>query len=533
MASVAAPAGSGNPPAPPASPAASAPGSAGVPLLASKNKALLTVGVMGAMVMQILDTTIANVALPHMESALSATADTITWVLTSYIVATAIALPATGWLSDRLGSRNLFLIATGGFVIASALCGTAVSLGEMVVFRALQGIFAAFINPLSQTAMIDINKPEDQAKAMSIWGMGVMVGPILGPVIGGYLTDNFNWRWVFYVNVPVGALTFAILWFLLPSRPKATRRFDFMGFAYIGIAVASFQLMLDRGQNQDWFSSWEIIIEGLVALAAFWMTLVHFITADKPLFDRHLFKNRNLVMGMIFMVIIGISTMAPMALLPPMLQQLFGYPVVTTGLMMSPRGVGVLFTMWLGGQIMGKVDARIMISVGLVLFAWSLRMMAGWSLDMSYWSVVTSGFVQGLGMGLVFMPLNSLAFATLESRYRPDGASLLNLFRSIGQSAGISMVTVFLARNIQISHADMAANITEKTIPGLNIPQLGSLGAVGDSVFAYADGMINQQAAMIAYVNDFYLMAWISIAVLPLVLLLRRPKGKVEVVHAE
>ena len=505
----------------------------GKPLLETRLRPLLTVGVMGAMVMQILDTTIANVALPHMETALGATQDTITWVLTSYIVATAIALPATGWLSERLGSRNLFLISVAGFILASMACGTAVSLTEMVVFRLFQGVFAAFINPLSQTAMLDINPPERAAQAMSVWGMGVMVGPIMGPVIGGWLTESYNWRWCFYVNVPVGALTFAILWFLLPSREKGRRDFDFLGFALVGIAVASFQMMLDRGQNQDWFSSWEIVIEGLLAAAALWMALVHLITAKKPLFDRHLFKNRNLVMGMIFMVIIGISTMAPMALLPPMLQQLFGYPVVDTGLMMAPRGVGVLFTMWLGGQLMGKIDTRIMIVVGLILFGWSLRLMAGYSLAMDFWPVVTTGFIQGLGMGLVFMPLNSLAFATLDNAYRPDGASLLNLTRSIGQSAGISMVMAFLSRNIQTSHADLVQNVTEKTIPGLNLSQVDSLGSISGSVYGFADAMINKQAAMIAYIDDFYLMAWISIAVLPLVFFLRTPKGKLEVVHAE
>ncbi|HEX7694425.1 MAG TPA: DHA2 family efflux MFS transporter permease subunit, partial [Sphingomonas sp.] len=492
-----------------------------------------TVGVMGAMVMQILDTTIANVALPHMTTALGATADTITWVLTSYIIATAIALPATGWLSDRLGSRNLFLIAVGGFIIASMLCGTAVSLGEMVAFRVLQGVAAAFINPLSQTAMIDINPRERQAQAMSVWGMGVMVGPILGPVLGGYLTDNFNWRWVFYVNVPVGALTFAILWFLLPSRPRASRSFDFTGFIFVGLAVASFQLMLDRGQNQDWFSSWEIIIEGLIAVAALWVALVHLTTAEKPLFDRHLFRNRNLVTAMLFMVVIGVSTMAPMALLPPMLQQLFGYSVVQTGMMMAPRGVGVLLTMWIAGQLIGKVDTRIVIAVGLILFAWSLRTMAGWSLEMDSWPVIMSGFIQGLGMGLVFMPLNSLAFATLDQRYRTDGSSLLNLMRSIGQSAGISMVTVFLTRNIQVSHADLAQHVTDHVMPGFSISQIFQYGILSDAVFEMIDGMINKQAAMIAYIDDFYLMAWISIAVLPLVLLLQKPKGKVEVVHAE
>ncbi|WP_375250544.1 DHA2 family efflux MFS transporter permease subunit [Sphingomonas sp.] len=515
----------------PATAAPPAPPVAGQALLPVRHRGLLTVGVMGAMVMQILDTTIANVALPHMQTSLGATVDTVTWVLTSYIVATAIALPATGWLSDRLGSRQLFLIAVGGFVLASMLCGIATSLPEMVLFRVIQGITAAFINPLSQTAMLDINPPERAAKAMSVWGMGVMVGPIMGPVIGGFLTENYNWRWVFYVNVPVGVLTFAILWFLLPSRPTARRSFDFMGFAFVGIAVAAFQLMLDRGQTEDWFSSWEIIVEGLVAAAAAWLAVIHLATARHPLFDRHLFQNRNLVMGMIFMVVIGISTMAPMALLPPMLQQLFGYPVIDTGLMMAPRGVGVLFTMWLGAQIMGRIDTRILIIVGLILFAWSLHMMAGYSLEMNYWPVVSAGFVQGLGMGLVFMPLNALAFATLDNRYRTDGASILNLMRSIGQSAGISMVTVLLARNIQVSHSDLAAHVTDQTIPGMAL--IERVPTLGNTATAMADAMVNQQAAMIAYINDFHLMAWISIVVVPLVMLLRKPKTKLEVIHAE
>lgn len=517
-------------PARASAPSAPAPGQ---PLLRTASRGLLTVGVMGAMVMQILDTTIANVALPHMQTSLGATVDTVSWVLTSYIVATAIALPATGWLSDRLGSRNLFLIAVGGFVISSMLCGVATSLTGMVVFRVFQGVFAAFINPLSQTAMLDINPPERAAKAMSVWGMGVMVGPIMGPVIGGFLTENYNWRWVFYVNVPVGIAVFALLWFLLPSRPTARRRFDVAGFAYVGVAVAAFQLMLDRGQTEDWFSSWEIILEGMIAASATWLAVVHLATAERPLFSRHLFHNRNLVTGMFFMVVVGISTMAPMALLPPMLQQLFGYPVIDTGIMMAPRGVGVLFTMFLAGQLMGKIDTRLMIVAGLLVFALSLRMMANYSLEMDFWPVITTGFIQGLGMGLVFMPLNAVAFATLDGQYRTEGASLLNLMRSIGQSAGISMVTVLLARNIQTSHSDLASHVTRGVVPGFDVTALSRYGVAADTALSVVDGMVNKQAAMIAYLDDFYLMAWISVAVVPLVFLLRKPKGPVEVVHSE
>ncbi|WP_343228562.1 DHA2 family efflux MFS transporter permease subunit [Sphingomonas colocasiae] len=505
----------------------------GQPMLAVKHRGLLTVGIMGAMIMQILDTTIANVALPHMQTSLGATMDSVTWVLTSYIVASAIAIPATGWLSGRFGSRNLFLFAVASFIIASMLCGIAVSLEEMVVFRVMQGIAAAFINPLSQTAMLDINPPERQAKAMAVWGMGVMIGPIMGPVLGGWLTENYNWRWVFYVNVPVGLLTLGILWALLPSRPKQTRSFDILGFAMISIAVAAFQLMLDRGQQEDWFASWEIIIEGGIALAALWIGIVHLATAKAPLFDRHIFRNRNLVMGMIFMIVIGMSTMAPMALLPSMLQQLFGYPVIDTGMMMAPRGLGVLVTMWLAGQLMGRVDTRLVVSVGFVIFGISLFQMSRWSLDMDYWPVVTSGFIQGLGMGLIFMPLNSLAFATLSAHYRTDGASLLNLMRNIGQSAGISMVTVLLARNTQTSHADLSQHVTAGVVPSLDLSALSRFGVVSDGVFGMLNAEVNRQAAMIAYLDDFHLMAIISIAVIPMVLLLQKPKGKLEAVIAE
>ena len=507
----------------------------GKPALATTNTGLLTVGVMAAMVMQILDTTIANVALPHMQTSLGATMDTVTWVLTSYIVASAIALPITGWLSDRYGSRNLFLVAVGGFVVASMLCGTAVNLEEMVLFRVFQGIFAAFIAPLSQTVMLDINPPERQGKAMAIWGMGVMVGPIMGPVIGGWLTENYNWRWVFYVNVPVGILTFGLLWWLLPSKQKRTRSFDMLGFSMLAIGLASFQLMLDRGQQEDWFQSWEIMIEAGIAMAAFWIFVVHMATGRKPLFDRHMLANRNLLTGLFFMFLVGITAMAPMALLPPMLQQLFGYSVIDTGMVLAPRGVGVLITMWLGGQLIGKVDPRYLIGTGVCISAYSMWLMTHWSLEMDWHSVITSGFLQGIGMGLVFMPLNSMAFATLSSAYRTDGASLLNLTRSVGSSAGISMVTTLLSRNSQISHADISSNLTALSLPAINPEWAGALGSGGGTIMAMANAEITRQALMIAYLDDFYLMAGVTMLTLPLVFILKRPKPgvKLEVVHSE
>ncbi|MBO9712896.1 DHA2 family efflux MFS transporter permease subunit [Sphingomonas sp.] len=500
---------------------------AGVAALETRNRGLLTIGVMMATVMQILDTTIANVALPHMQAALSATSDTITWVLTSYIVASAIAIPITGWLSDRLGSRNLFLFSTIGFVVASALCGAAQTLTEMVAFRILQGITAAFLNPLSQTVMLDINPPERQAKAMSIWGMGIMVGPIMGPLIGGYLTDNFNWRWVFYVNLPVGVITIAILWFLLPSRPIRKRPFDIFGFTLLSLGISSLQLMLDRGQQQDWFASTEIWIEALVAGITLWMFAIHLALGKQPMFDRDLWKHRNLVTAVFFMLVIGLVMMATMALLPSMLQSLYGFSVFDTGLLLMPRGFGVVITMALSAQLIQRgLDPRWTVGIGLAIAAYSLWEMAGWTIEMGTMPFIISGVVQGLGLGLVFMPLNGLAFQGLPAHYRTEGSSVMNLARSVGASVGISIVTTLLARNIQTSHQYLSEHVTAGTMSGLNL--LGQLPVQAGAVMGMVNNIVNQQAAMIAYLNDYWLMALVTAASVPLVLLLRVSKGPIE-----
>jgi DHA2 family multidrug resistance protein len=474
-----------------------------------------------ATIMQILDSTIANVALPHMQATLGATADTITWVLTSYIVASAIAIPITGWLSDRIGSRNLFLWSVIGFVVSSALCGMANGLTEMVLFRILQGISAAFMNPLSQTVMLDINPPEKQGSAMAIWGMGIMVGPILGPVIGGWLTDNYNWRWVFYVNLPLGVFCFVVLWWLLPSRPVRKREFDITGFALLSVGIASLQLMLDRGQNEDWFSSTEVVIEALVAGIGLWMAAVHFATAKKPMFDRELWKNRNLVTGLIFMLIVGLIMMATMALLPPLLQRVYGYPVLDTGVLMVPRGLGMVLTMFLAGRLVQHaIDPRILVSVGFAIAAYSFWDMTSWTLEMDSRAFVVTGFIQGLGLGLVFMPLQSLAFSSLSPHFRTEGASLMNLSRNVGASLGISAVTALLARNIQISHQDLGMAVRQDTIQGLD-SITGIVGGASLPLLAVLDSEVNRQATMIAYLNDFKLMAIVITISIPLTFFLK------------
>ena len=494
-----------------------------VALLPVENHLLLIVGVMAATLLQVLDITIANVAIPHMQSTLGATPDTISWVLTSYIIASAVAMPITGWLSDRFGSRRLFIWSVAGFVVASMLCGTAQNLEEMVIFRALQGVAGAFIAPLSQAALLDTTRPSKQASIIALWGMGVMIGPILGPVLGGWITENWSWRWVFYVNVPVGALCLAILMAELPSREVVKRRFDLFGFAMIAICLSCLQLLLDRGTHLDWFASTEIWIYAFLILSTAWAAVIHFAAAPQPLFDRHLFANVNFVVALLFMVVIGVVMFATMALLPPMLQGLFGYDVIDTGMVLMPRGVGVLLSMQLSGLLMRKgVDARWMVSIGFLIGAWSLYQMAGWSLDVDRHHIVMSGLIQGLGIGLVFIPLNTTAFATLPPQLRTDGSSLLNLTRSVGSSIGISVMMTLLSRNTQTSHSDLASHITPAITGMLDLSSLQRFQQYGEAGLGVLDAMVTRQAAMIAYVDDYWLMMWLGLASVPLVLIMRR-----------
>ncbi len=497
---------------------------ADVALLETANPAILTVGIMLASLLQVLDSTIANVAIPHMQSTLGATSDEISWVLTSYIVATAIAMPITGWLADRIGSRRLFILSVTGFVLSSMLCGMAQNIGQMVLFRALQGVTGAFISPLSQAAMIDTNKPSRQPQMMALWGMGIMIGPILGPLLGGWLTENWNWRAVFYVNVPLGAIALTILMAELPSRQITDRRFDRFGFALVALALASLQLMLDRGNHVDWFESGETWIYLGLIVGAGWVAVIHLATHPAPLFNRHLFSDPNYAVVFGFMLVVGLVMFATMALLPPMLQRLFGYDVIDTGMTMMPRGVGTLLTMQLSGVLVRRgADPRKIIATGFLIAAASLWDMAHWSLAVDQRHIVMSGLVQGLGLGMVFIPLNASAFASLPPMLRTDGSSLLNLSRSIGSSIGISIVTTMLSRNVQTAHQDLAGSITGSSLSLIDASTADRYQSLGETALRIVDAEVNRQAAMIAYINDFYLMMWMTLAAVPLVLFMRRP----------
>ena len=500
------------------------------------HRGLITLALMLATIMQVLDTTIANVALPSMRADLGASLDTINWVLTSYIVASAIVTPMTGWLSDRFGRKEVFTVSVAGFVVTSMACGLAWNLSSMVGFRMLQGIFGAAIVPLSQTFLLDINPREKHGQAMAMWGAGIMVGPIIGPTLGGWLTESFNWRWVFFINLPVGLLALAGLSAYLPSVARRARGFDFFGFAMLALGVGALQLMLDRGGERDWFASAEIWIELGLAISGFWIFAFHIAGARKPFIDPRIFADRNFAAGLVFIFVIGIVLLASLALLPPMLSGIFGYPTVTTGLVMAPRGVGVMASMIVVGRLVHRIDARKLVVLGLLLAALSLWMMTGFTPQMDATPVILSGVVQGVGLGLVFVPLSTVAFATLAPEFRADATSLFSLVRNIGSSIGISIVALLFTRNVQVNHAEMSALMTPWN-PVLRAAM--PTAAAGDpTALARLDGLVNQQAAMVAYVNDFLAMMLITLAALPLVFVLRKPKtapvaGAVPAAHAD
>jgi len=485
------------------------------------HRGLITVSIMLATIMQVLDTTIANVALPSMTGDLGASNDTINWVLTSYIVAAAIMTPVTGWLSDKFGRKELFLTTVVGFTVMSMLCGLAWSLESMVAFRLLQGVFGAAIVPLSQTFLLDINPKERHGSAMALWGAGIMVGPIIGPTLGGWLTESFNWRWVFFINLPVGIIAFLGCLAYLPAIGKRMRSFDFFGFAMLSLGVGALQLMLDRGAEVDWFSAIEIWIYLGLTLTGFWVFCVHMLTTEHPFIDPKIFADQNFVTGLVFIFVVGIILLASLALLPPMLSRIFGYPTITTGLVMAPRGVGTMISMIVVGRIIHKVDARFLVVLGLALTAYSLYVMTGFTPQMDNYLIIESGIVQGLGLGLVFVPLSTVAFATLDPKFRTDAASLFSLVRNLGSSIGISIVTVVLTRNIQINHAELSAGLTpyNQTL----VEAMPSAAAGNPLALMQLDGLVNIQAAMISYINDFKLMMIVTLCAIPLVFLLRKP----------
>ena len=480
---------------------------------------------MVATLMQALDSTIANVALPYMQGSLLTTSDQITWVLTSYIIAAAIMTSPVGWLAGRFGRKNFFITCLVGFTLASMLCGVAQSLTQMVAFRLLQGIFGAALVPLSQATIMDLYPPEQRGSAMAIWGMGVMVGPILGPTLGGYLTEVYDWRWVFFINLPFGALAISGLWFFLRDEKRGlASAFDWTGFFVLSLGIGALQMMLDRGGELDWFASPEVWLELALAALGLYLFAVHVALAEKPFLSPRIFADVNFTTGFLVMFAVGMVLLASSALLAPYLQTMGGYPVRDAGLLMVPRGLGTIFAMMVAGRLTNRVDPRLLMVLGIGALAYSFWEMATWTPAVTPFTLSWVTAIQGFGLGFVFIPLQVLAFATLPAQFRTDGAALFSLVRNVGSAIGVSVASFMLAQNTQIVHAQLAEGLT-----GFNhMLQTGGAYLFWNTATyagrAALNGEVSRQALAVAYTNDFKLMFWVSLPTALLVLLMRRPR---------
>lgn len=493
------------------------------PAKAPARRGVLSLCVMLAVIMQILDTTMATIALPYMMGSLSATIDQINWVLTSYIVAAAISTPLSGYLAGRFGRRTVLMVTITGFTITSMLSGMAASLEQMVVFRLMQGAFGAPLVPLSQATMLDSYPREQHGSAMALFGVGVMVGPVLGPTLGGILTEYLHWRWVFYINVPVGIVAFLGISAVMPRTEPMRIGFDWFGFATLGIAVGSIQLMLDRGERLNWLDSSLVTTLAVLAVLGLYLFVVHTATAKRPFIDPRLFKDRNFVLGMGFIFVVGILLLATIALLSPFLQTMLGYPVLAAGLITSPRGAGTMLSMLLVGRLITRIDPRLLLGFGFTCASVSLAEMARFTPEVSEATLIRVGMIQGFGLGFLFVPLTTLTFSTLPAELRNQGTAMYSLMRNLGASIGIAVVIFLLVRDTQVIHAGIVQHVNPFN-PALRMPGVAELWnletvagrmALSEEVF--------RQARAIAYSRDFGRLSILALAAIPFTLLLRRP----------
>jgi DHA2 family multidrug resistance protein len=487
---------------------------------------LITVAVMIATLMQTLDTTIINVALPHMEGSLGTTSDKITWVLTSYLVASAIFMPLTGYFTDRLGMKKYLLISIGGFILASALCGAATSITEMVIFRLLQGIFGAALVPLSQAILADIYPEEERGVAMAIWGVGVMLGPILGPTLGGYLTELASWRWNFYINVPIGIFCMLLTWQVLPESVKKIRSMDWYGLILISVTIGATQFFLDRGNQDNWFDSTIICISAFLVIISLLLFLLHNIgrKGKSLVFDLNIFSDRNFAISSILLGIFGLGLYGAMVTLPLMLEGLFNYPVITTGLVMAPRGISAMASMILVGYLIKKHDPRLLIFIGIIMSCCGMYIGTYYNLDLSPGWFIGPILLQGFGLGMIFVPLSAVAFSTLPAVMRPEAAGLFSLLRTLGSSIGISIVSTLLSRNTQIAWNHFGGFINPYNTAVNHYLYPLHLQASSPKGAAMLATVVATHAQMQAYVDIYKFITWSFLLMLPLVILIKKSK---------
>lgn len=487
---------------------------------------MVTICAMTATIMQALDTTIANVALPYMQGSLSASQDQVNWVLTSYIVAAAIMTAPVGWIANRFGRKRIFIICSAGFTVASVLCGLAQDINQMVAFRLLQGVFGAALVPLSQAVMLDSYALHERAKAMAIWGMGVMMGPIMGPSLGAWLTETYSWHWVFFVNLPFGIVTvLGLLAFMDETKPNLELRFDWFGFIALAIGIGSMQLALDRGEQLGWLESNEIIIEAIVSIIGFYYFFAHSFTTAKPFIQFAIFKDRNFVGGCVFMAVMGLVLFSTMALSSPYLQNVIGYPIMTAGVLLATRGCGTFVAMMLVGRFMKYIEARTLIVSGLGLMCVTLFFMTGWTNDTQVPTIVILSILQGFGLGLVFVPLSTVAFLTLPNHLRTDGTAMLTLMRNVASSIGISVVIAQLTEGSRRVYAVLAQHVSPFN-NALQMPDVRNMIDLNsDAGRAMMDVMVALQAQIIAFAQDFQLVMIVTACAIPLAIMIGSTKA--------
>jgi MFS transporter, DHA2 family, multidrug resistance protein len=480
----------------------------------------VTVCAMTATIMQALDSTVANVSLPYMQGSLSASLDQINWVLTSYIVAAAIMTAPMAWLADRYGRKRVFIVSATGFTVASLLCAMSQDIASIVVARLLQGMFGAALVPLSQAVMLDAYPAEQRGHAMGIWGVGVMLGPIMGPTIGGFLTENYSWHWVFLINLPVGIVTvLGLMVFMEETKRQVHLRFDWFGFAALAVGIGALQLMLDRGEQAGWFGSTEIVAWLIISIAGFYYFFAHSLTTDEPFVRFEVFKDTNFLAGCLFQVVVGVGLFGTMALITPFTQHVLGYPIITAGYVLGSRGIGTMIAMIAVGRLLKYFEARTLVLVGLALLAGTLYVMIGFTTNTSASLIVGTGIIQGAGIGLIFVPLSTVSFATLPGHLRTSGAALLTLVRNLGSAIGISTVIAFLTSKTSEMHARLAEHITPFNDA---LRQAGPyLDATTDQGLALIDAMVTQQATVIAYQNDFKLLMIFTLILMPFVFIIK------------
>lgn len=483
---------------------------------------MVTICVMMATIMQVLDITIANVSLPYMQGSLSATIDQVSWVLTSYVVAAAVMTAPVGWLAARFGIKKLLVTCVAGFTVASMLCGIAQSIEEIVLFRIVQGMFGAALVPLSQTIMLDIYPPEQRGWAMSLWGLGVMIGPIMGPILGGWLTEYYTWRWIFFINVPVGIVTvMGLMVFMAETTGNDRLAFDWFGFAALAIGIGALQLLLDRGEQLGWFDSTEIVLTALVAAAGLYFFVAHSLTTQNPFIPLEIFRDRNFIIGLVFMFVCGVLLVASMALMAPFLQGVMGFPIIDVGLLLGTRGIGMAFAMPLAGRLITRLDPRLMLAGGLTCCAVSLYFSIDFSPDTAVSTIVWTSVLQGFGLGFMFVPLNTMALSSLAPALRTQGTAMWTLIRNLGSSIGVSIVIANLTNNTIVMHARLTESVTPFN-QALADPAAAMLNPATDTGRALLEQIVSQQASIIAYANDFKLMMVMTLLAFPLILLVRR-----------